>query len=78
MIDIKIAIVTDNVEEAAIQMVNKMIDDDSEIVTIIYGADTNRETAQHVEAAVEELDDELEVEVHEGDQPVYPFVISVE
>jgi len=78
LIDGKIAIVTDNVEEAAIQMVNKMIDDDSEIVTIIYGADTNQETAQHVEAAVEELDDELEVEVHEGDQPVYPFVISVE
>lgn len=78
LIDGKIAIVTDNVEEAAIQMVNKMIDDDSEIVTIIYGEDTDQQTAEHVEAAVEELDDELEVEVHEGNQPVYPFVISVE
>ena len=55
-----------------------MIDDDSEIITIIYGADTNKAAADHVEAAVEKLDDELEVEVHEGDQPVYPFVISVE
>lgn len=78
IIDGKIAVVTDDTEEAAIQMVNKMLTDDSEIVTIIYGEDTTKAVAERVQAAVEELDDELEVEVHEGDQPVYPFIISVE
>ncbi|MTV81106.1 DAK2 domain-containing protein [Secundilactobacillus folii] len=78
IIDGKINVVTDNTEEAAIQMVNKMLDDDSEIVTIIYGEDTTKEAADRVKAAVQEMDSELEVEVHEGDQPVYPFVISVE
>ncbi len=78
IIDGKISVVTDNTEKAAIQMVTKMVDEDSEIVTIIYGADTDKQTAEHVQEAVEKIDDELEVEIHEGDQPVYPFVISVE
>ncbi|WP_125684037.1 DAK2 domain-containing protein [Levilactobacillus yonginensis] len=62
----------------AVDTVKAMLDDESEIITIIYGADTTAEVAEQLQAQVEALDDDLETEVHEGDQPVYPFLISVE
>jgi len=62
----------------AVDTVKAMLDDESEIITIIYGADTTAEVAEKLQAQVEALDDDLETEVHEGDQPVYPFLISVE
>jgi len=64
--------------KTAVDMVKTMLDDESEIVTIIYGADTTAEVADQLQQAILALDDELETEVHEGDQPVYPFLISVE
>jgi DAK2 domain fusion protein YloV len=62
----------------AVATVKAMLDDDSEIITIIYGADTTAEVAEQLQQQVAALDDDLETEVHEGDQPVYPFLISVE
>ncbi|RDF14330.1 DAK2 domain-containing protein [Levilactobacillus brevis] len=64
--------------QTAVATVKAMLDDDSEIITIIYGADTTADVAEQLQQAVEVLDDDLETEVHEGDQPVYPFLISVE
>ncbi|GEK28096.1 hypothetical protein IV55_GL000772 [Furfurilactobacillus siliginis] len=63
---------------AATKMVQSMLDDDSEIVTVIFGADATKEDADALENTIMEIDDELEVEIHEGDQPVYPFIVSVE
>lgn len=78
LIDGKIAVVGKTLQDTAKQMVAKMLNEDSEIVTIIYGADANEAEATTLSEAVSDLDDELEVEIHEGDQPVYPFVVSVE
>lgn len=64
--------------QTAVATIKAMLDDDSEIITIIYGADTTADVAEQLQQAVEALDDDLETEVHEGDQPVYPFLISVE
>lgn len=65
-------------KEAAIEMVKAMLDEDSEVVTIIYGEDGNKEEAEAIETAVSELYEDLEIEIHEGNQPVYPYLISVE
>jgi uncharacterized protein len=79
IIDGDIEVVAHNVESAAQEaIIQKMIDDDSEIVTIIFGEGTKAKVAQKLKAFVEELDDGLEVEVHDGGQPLYPFFISVE
>ena len=59
-------------------MVESMLDDDSEVVTIIYDEDGNEAEAKEIEQAILDIDDDLEVEIHEGDQPVYPYLISVE
>ena len=55
-----------------------MLDEDSEIVTIIYGKDASQKQADELEQAILAIDEDLEIEIHEGDQPVYPFLISVE
>lgn len=74
----KITVTDPDVQMAAIKMVKAMLDDDSEIVTIIFGSDGDEKTAQAIETAIEEIDDELEIEIYSGGQPVYPYLISVE
>lgn len=64
--------------DTAVQMVQKMLDEDSEVITIIYGSESNEKEANKVKSALEKIDFDLEIEVHEGDQPVYPFLVSVE
>lgn len=78
IVDGKIVETNPDLEETAIEMVKKMLDEDSEIVTILYGEDGTEETAQAIKAAVEEVDDELDIQIYKGGQPVYPYLISVE
>ncbi len=67
-----------DVKTTAEEMIKQMLDEDSSVVTIYFGEDGSAEVADQLQAAVEELDDELDVQVYEGDQPVYPYLISVE
>lgn len=78
IVDGTIVVTNADQKKAAVEMVGHMLDEDSEIVTIIYGKDGSEQEAQAIKAAVLTLDDELEVEIHAGDQPVYPYLISVE
>ncbi|HJA22243.1 MAG TPA: DAK2 domain-containing protein [Candidatus Limosilactobacillus intestinipullorum] len=78
IVDGKIVESNPDLEETAIEMVKKMLDEDSEIVTILYGEDGSEKTAEAIKAAVEEIDDELDVQIYSGGQPVYPYLISVE
>ena len=78
IVDGNIVVTNPDRREAAIEMVKAMLDEDSEVVTIIYGEDGNKEEAEAIETAVSELDEDLEIEIHEGNQPVYPYLISVE
>jgi len=78
LVDGKIVVTDADRQTTTVEMVKQMLDEDSELVTIFYGADATKADADKLASAVEALDDELEIEIHEGDQPVYPFLISVE
>lgn len=65
------------VESAVKNLIHKMIDRDSAIVTIIYGNGVTKEEAEALGRFIEDKY-ELEVEVHEGGQPVYSYFIGVE
>ncbi|MHA8138443.1 DAK2 domain-containing protein [Lactobacillaceae bacterium Scapto_B20] len=78
IVDGKITVTSSNIIDATTQMVKSMLDEDSEAVTIIYGQDANEREAQKLKDNIMKMDEDLEVEVHEGDQPVYPFIVSVE
>ena len=73
------AIVTckDDCMETTKELIDKMIDEDSELVTLIYGEDATEEQAQELADYIEENSD-AEVEIHAGKQPVYSFMIGVE
>ena len=66
--------------ESAFQAVKQMVDEFSSIITIIVGADaTEEQKNQLLERINNELPvDDVEIEVHNGNQPVYDFIIGVE
>ncbi|XJZ28459.1 DAK2 domain-containing protein [Bacillota bacterium Lsc_1132] len=64
--------------QTAQDLLSVMIDDDSEIVTIIQGEDTTEDEVQTLVAFVEERFKDVEVEVHNGKQPLYSFIFSIE
>lgn len=78
IIDGKIEVTASERKQATCDMIKHMLDEDSEIVTIIYGQEANEAEAKEVQEAILEYDEDLEVEIHEGNQPVYPYLISVE
>ncbi|BAD75468.1 DAK2 domain fusion protein YloV [Geobacillus kaustophilus GBlys] len=60
------------------RLLDALIDEESEIVTILYGEDATEIDVETVVAYLETKHDGVEVEVHNGKQPLYPFIISVE
>ncbi len=59
------------------QLIDAMVDDESEIVTLIYGDDIQEEEALEISDYIIDRYD-IEVEVNNGGQPVYSFIIGVE
>ena len=63
--------------QAVKTLVDQMVDEDAEIVTLIAGEDATEEEVEELVAYIEENYD-AEVDLHRGDQPVYCFVLGVE
>ena len=61
-----------------LEMVDAMVDEDSAIVSIYFGSDSDEDSANELAAAIEEKYPDVEVEVNDGGQPIYYYVISVE
>lgn len=78
MIDNKIVVSTRDRFDAVVDTLKKMMDDDSEIITIIIGEDGNEKEANDIAETIMAISDDLDVEIHQGDQPVYPYIFSVE
>jgi hypothetical protein len=55
-----------------------MVEEDSELISIYYGSDSNEEEANEIADMLTEKYDYLDVEVQPGNQPVYYYIISVE
>lgn len=60
------------------QLLAALIDDESELVTVLYGEEATEEEVESVVSYIEETYPDVEVEVHNGEQPLYPFIFSVE
>ncbi|MCY8494007.1 DAK2 domain-containing protein [Bacillus inaquosorum] len=63
---------------AAKMLLSEMIGEDDEIVTILYGEDASQEEAEELEAFLSEKYEEIEVETHNGKQPLYSYIVSAE
>lgn len=78
IVDGKILVSIADRKEATLATIDKMVDEDSEILTIIYGEDADASEVEEITEAVEAKYPDVEVEVHEGNQPVYTYLLSVE
>ena len=78
IIDGKIVSEDADLVKETINMINQMIDEDKELVTLIFGEETDQATAELIAEAVEEANEDIEVEIVDGGQPVYHFLASVE
>ncbi len=60
------------------RLMDKMVDDESEMISIYYGDGVNAKTAEELQKLTEDRFPQCDVELHYGGQPVYPYIISVE
>lgn len=60
------------------ELLSDMLDEDSEIITLLYGADVSEDEAEKLGQFLEEAYPDLDVEIHYGGQPLYYYIISVE
>lgn len=78
MIDGKIVISNPDIVETSLDTLEKMITEDTEIVTILAGEGGSVKQAEALTAKLVERYPDLEFEIHQGDQPVYPYLFSAE
>lgn len=64
--------------EVTEKVLDKMIDEDSELITLFYGKDVSEEEVNEFVSKLEDKYDDLDIQCYEGNQPLYYFLMSVE
>ena len=67
-----------DIEKVTLGLLEEMVDEDSELISIYYGADTTKEQAEALLEKVEETYGDCDVQLEYGGQPIYYFLLSVE
>jgi hypothetical protein len=68
----------DSAGAAAMELVDRLVDEDSELVTVLVGADASGSDTEKLREHLGLEHPHVEVEVHEGGQPLYPYLVGVE
>ena len=76
--DKEILSVGTDLKATTLEMIDAMVDEDSAIVSIYYGTESNEEDAEAIGAVIGAKYPDVEVEINNGGQPIYYYVISVE
>ena len=66
------------IEATTLEMLAELVDEDSELVSIYYGADVTEDDASALTEKVEDLYPDVDVDTHFGGQPIYYYVLAVE
>lgn len=64
--------------KAALDLLAEMIDEDSEILTVLYGEGVSEEELNELTSFIEDHFDQVELEIHNGKQPLYSFIFAIE
>ena len=67
-----------SVEKVTMSLIDRMMSEDKEVVTLYYGSDVKEEDAEAFAEKVQETHPDIEVILHYGGQPLYYYVLSVE
>ncbi len=74
----EIVVVAASVTEAATSLLEQVVGEDHELLTVICGTDAAPESTAHVRAWMRSRRPNVEVEIHQGGQPMYPYLFGVE
>jgi hypothetical protein len=64
--------------DAVCKLLEKLVDDDSEIITVLVGCDAPANETDRIREHIEVSFPHVEVEFHDGGQPLYPYLVGVE
>ncbi len=67
-----------DIAETTIDLIDQLVDEDSEFISIYYGADVAEEDAEQLMRQVEETYPDIEIALEKGAQPIYYYILSVE
>ena len=70
--------VTQSIDSATAELIDALVDEDSELISIYYGEDVAEEDAEALAEQIEEKYSDVDVELQNGGQPIYYYVLSVE
>lgn len=76
--DKTIEVVGSNIKDTAVALAQKLMSDDTELITLYYGEEATEEEAMEIADAICEQKDAVEVEVEYGGQPIYYYFLSLE
>ena len=74
----KIRIISDNIIDALLDLIRDMMDGNEEVITFYTGNDAAQEDMRSVKEKLEKIYPRLDIEIHKGGQPLYPFIFSIE
>lgn len=74
----KILVVGNDLEQSVKDLMENLVDENSELISIYYGEDVKEEEAGAIQEYFEETYEDCDVELHYGGQPLYYYIISVE
>jgi len=76
--DKTILAVGDAVQSTTLELVENLVDEDSELITLYYGEEISEEDAEALAGEISDKYPNVDVEVHSGGQPIYYYILSVE
>lgn len=74
----KLVEASENLEEVTLSLIDKLVDEDSELITLFYGNNISEEEANTIKEKIETKYNDKDISVYYGGQPLYYYIISVE
>lgn len=78
LIENKINEVGQDIYDVCHKLIDNMVDEDSELITVFYGKDCDEEKAQQFAEEIEQKYSDIDVQFYSGEQPLYYFIVAVE
>ncbi|MCK5566946.1 MAG: DAK2 domain-containing protein, partial [Actinomycetia bacterium] len=74
----KVRVISDSIIDASLDLIRDMTDGNEEVITFYTGKDANQEDIKSVREELGKIYPRLDIEIHKGGQPLYPFIFSIE
>jgi dihydroxyacetone kinase-like predicted kinase len=76
--DGRVRVVSNNVVDAVADLVRDIATSTEEVVTIYTGKDAKQEDTDNIRKKIKEYFPKIDIEIHKGEQPLYPYIFSIE